>query len=88
MLIQSRRDGIVVKNFIRRINRNPEGGYYETANNAAPSGLLLLFNRSILKKCRPFGAFVTFLPFDHFYFLNKPHETGGFEFQCPWSHPW
>jgi len=88
MLIQSRRDSIVVKILSEESVGTPKGWYYETANNAAPSGLLLLFNRSILKKCRPFGAFVTFLPFDHFHFLNKPFETGGFEFQCPWSHPW
>jgi hypothetical protein len=61
------RDGIIVENFIRRINKNPEGWHYETANNAAPSGLLLLFNRSILQKYRPFGAL---LPFYHSIILS------------------
>ena len=35
--------------------RTPKGMYYETANNAAPSGLLLLFNRSIYNNVAPSG---------------------------------
>jgi hypothetical protein len=40
--------GLLLKIPSGKSTRTPKGWHYETACNAAPSGLLLLFNRSIL----------------------------------------